>query len=120
MTNKNKKIEKKSALFRGSHEWLVDGGNGGRYLDARTLFFYTAKVNTLAIALEMVGVGSQDAYTAKDEKGNYLDGSKNYKLNLPANPPAKVFWSVVVYDPQTRSELQTVNLFPARITSAMT
>ena len=110
----NRKELRKTALFRGSHEWLVDVGNGGRYLDARTLFFYTAKVNTLAIPLEMVGVGSQYAYTAKDEKGNYLDGSKNYKLNLPANPPAKDFWSVVLYNPQTRSELQTSQPFPSK------
>ena len=28
--------------------------------------------------------------------------------------PAKDFWSVVVYDPQTRSELQTGQPFPSR------
>jgi hypothetical protein len=98
----------------GSHEWLVEGGKGGRYLDARTLFFYAATVNTPAMALKMVGVGSQYAYTAKDKKGNYLDGSKNYKLNLPPNPPAKDFWSVVIYDPQTRSELQTNQPYPSK------
>jgi hypothetical protein len=41
-----------------------------------------------------------------------LDGSKNYKLNIPANPPAKDFWSVILYDPQTRSELQTGQPYP--------
>ena len=98
----------------GSHEWLVNGGKGGRYLDARTLFFYTATVNTPAMALKMVGVGSQYAYTAKDAQGDYLDGSKTYKLTIPADPPAKDFWSVVVYDPQTRSELQTTQPYPSK------
>jgi hypothetical protein len=98
----------------GSYEWLVDGGMGGRFLDARTMFFYVATVNTPAMALEMVGVGSQYAMTAKDKDGNYLDGSKNYKLNIPANAPAKDFWSVVVYDPQTRSELQTSQPYPSK------
>jgi hypothetical protein len=98
----------------GSHEWLVDGGVGGRYLDARTLFFYGATVNTPAMALKMVGAGSQYALAAKDKDGNYLDGSKNYKLNIPTDPPAKDFWSVVVYDPQTRSELQTGQPFPSK------
>lgn len=98
----------------GSHEWLVDGGMGGRYLDARTLFFYCATVNTPAMAMKMVGVGSQYALNSKDKDGNYLDGSKRYKLSIPANVPAKDFWSVVVYDPQTRSELQTSQPFPSK------
>jgi hypothetical protein len=35
-------------------------------------------------------------------------------MNIPANVPAKDFWSVVVYDPQTRSQLQTGQPFPAK------
>ena len=98
----------------GSYEWLRDGGDGGRYQDARTLFFYMATVNTPAMAAKNVGVGSQYAYATTDKNGNYLDGSKNYTLNIPANAPAKDFWSVVVYDPQTRSELQTGQTFPSK------
>ena len=48
-----------------------------------------------------------------DANGDYLDGSKNYKLNLPKNPPAEKFISVVLYDPQTRSQLQTSQPFPS-------
>ncbi len=66
------------------------------------------------MALKMVGVGSQYALASKDKDGNYLDGNKSYKLNIPADPPAKDFWSVVVYDPQTRSELQTGQPFPSK------
>merc|ERR1711920_694714 len=36
------------------------------------------------------------------------------KLNIPKDPPAKNFWSVVLYDPQTRSELQTGQAFPSK------
>jgi hypothetical protein len=35
-------------------------------------------------------------------------------MNVPANAPAKDFWSVVLYDPQTRSELQTGQPFPSK------
>ncbi|MCP4401830.1 MAG: DUF1254 domain-containing protein [bacterium] len=98
----------------GDYQWLREGGNGGRYLDARTLFFYGATVNTPAMAVKMVGKGSQYAYNARDKEGNYLDGGKTYKLNIPANVPAKDFWSVVAYDPQTRSELQTSQEFPSK------
>lgn len=104
----------KTAFVGGSYEWLKNNGAGGRNLDARTLFFYGATVNTPAMVLKMIGKGSQYAYAATDGNGDYLDGSKNYKLNIPANVPAADFWSVVVYDPQTRSELQTGQPFPSK------
>jgi hypothetical protein len=66
------------------------------------------------MVLKMVGVGSQYAVAAADKDGEYLDGSKTYRLNIPADVPAKDFWSVVVYDPQTRSELQTEQPFPSK------
>jgi hypothetical protein len=98
----------------GDYRWLRADGEGGRNMDARTLMYYHATLNTPAMVLKMIGVGSQYASCSTDSDGNYLDGSKNYKLNIPANPPAKDFWSVVVYDPQTRSELQTSQPFPSR------
>lgn len=103
----------KIAFLGGDYRWLRNGGIGGRYLDARTLFFYFATVNTPAMAAKMVGSGSQYAWVERDIKGNYLEGEKNYKLNIPADAPAKDFWSVVVYDPQTRSQLQTGQPFPS-------
>jgi hypothetical protein len=104
----------KVGFIGGNHEWLKDDGAGGRYLDARTLFFYGATVNTPAMVLKMVGLGSQYAMVTQDSKGKVFDGSKTYKLNIPANVPAKDFWSIVVYDPQTRSELQTSKPFPSK------
>ncbi len=104
----------KTPFIGGDYSWLIDGGMGGRNLDARTLYFYGATVNTPAMAAKMVGAGSQYAYADHDKDGNLPDGAKNYKLNIPANPPAKDFWSVVVYDPQTRSQLQTPQPFPSK------
>ncbi len=98
----------------GDYRWLLEDGLGGRNLDARTLFFYSATVNTPAMAKKMIGKGSQYAFNATDRNGNYLDGGKTYKLNIPANVPARDFWSVVVYDPQTRSQLQTGQKFPSK------
>lgn len=98
----------------GDYKWLNSDGKSGRNLDARTLFFYMATVNTPAMVLEIPGVGSNYAIAVKDKDNNYLDGSKNYKLNIPANVPAKDFWSLVIYDPQTRSELQTDQPFPSK------
>jgi hypothetical protein len=55
----------------------------------RRLFFNTTTVNTPARSLLMKGVGSVIRPTAKDEQGDYLDESRTYNLNLPADPPAK-------------------------------
>ncbi|MEA3501675.1 MAG: DUF1254 domain-containing protein, partial [Actinomycetota bacterium] len=98
----------------GDYRWLIDDGAGGRALDARSYFFYVATVNTPAMVLKMIGKGSQYALCAKDENGEFLHGDRGYKLNIPPDVPANDFWSIVVYDPQTRSELQTSQPFPSR------
>jgi hypothetical protein len=73
-----------------------------------------ATVNTPAMTAKMVGKGSQYAISVADRSCKDLDGAKNYRLNIPANVPAQNFWSVVVYDPQTRSELQTLQPYPSK------
>ena len=75
-------------------------------LDARTLFHYEAIVITPAMAIEMVGVGSQYLCVYRDGEDNFLMGEHNYKMHLPAGIPAKHFWSTTVYHPDTRSLLQ--------------
>jgi hypothetical protein len=49
----------------------------------------------------------------RDVSGAFLDGSKDYRLHLPPNVPVKLFWSVVVYDALSRSELQNGERFPS-------
>ena len=93
-----------TAFVGGDDEFLR---GGSRLLNARTMFFYVATMVTPAMVEKKVGVGSQHALAATDSSGDYLDGGKSYSLTLPANVPAKGFWSIVVYDPQTRSMLQT-------------
>jgi len=103
-----------TAFIGGDYQWLRDEGSGGRYLDARTMFFYIATVNTPAMVLKIPGKGSQYALNVTDSNGEFLDGSRSYQLTIPGDVPAKDFWSVVVYDPQTRSELQTGQPFPSK------
>ncbi|AQQ67662.1 hypothetical protein Mag101_08445 [Microbulbifer agarilyticus] len=104
-----------SAFVGGNYQWLRGpNGEGGRNLDARTVFFYQATVNTPAMVLKIPGAGSQYAAAYRDSTGEFFDGGRYYKLTLPKDMPAKDFWSVVVYDPQTRSELQTGQRFPSK------
>jgi hypothetical protein len=104
----------KQGFLGGSYEYLLDDGQGGRNFDARTHFYYFATVNTPAMTMEIVGAGSQYAWGYLDKNGVYLDGGKNYRLNLPKDFPAEKFISIVVYDPQTRSMLQTDQPLPAK------
>jgi hypothetical protein len=103
----------KMGFVGGSYEFLKDEGTGGRNIDARSQYFYFATVNTPAIVWKLIGKGSQYAWGYLDSNGDYLDGSKTYTLNLPKDPPAKKFISIVIYDPQTRSQLQTSQPFPS-------
>jgi hypothetical protein len=76
--------------------------------EARTTFHFTADGITPAMAAQMPeGKGSRYQTTYKDKDGNYLDGSKTYRLNMPPKVPVALFWSVVIYDPWTRCELQS-------------
>jgi hypothetical protein len=95
----------------GSHEFLSQPGV--RNLDARSFFFYYATGVTPAMAMKMVGVGSQYAVAFVDSEGQPFDGSRTYKVHLPPGIPAKDFWSFVIYDNQTRSMLQTDARFPS-------
>lgn len=94
----------------GSYEFLRAGA---RLLDARTQFHYFATVITPAMAHAQVGAGSAYAYTAHDANGDAFDGARTYSLRLPPNPPAKNFWSIDIYDTQTRSLLQTDDPYPS-------
>lgn len=99
-----------SPFVGGSYQFENEGV---RLFDARTFFFFYATGITPAMAAKMVGVGSQYAVAFVDAKGQPLDGSKTYRLHLPPNIPAEDFWSLVLYDNQTRSMLQTDQQFPS-------
>ena len=82
-------------------------------LDARTYYCYMGIGTTPAVTVKMLGAGSQYAFAHLDATSQYLDGGRSYRVHLPPNIPAKAFWSMIVYDPQTRSMLQTEHLFPS-------
>jgi hypothetical protein len=57
--------------------------------------------------MHLTGIGSQYLLATRDSNGDSLDGARSYKLRLPADIPFERFWSVMLYDTQTRSMLQT-------------
>jgi len=76
-------------------------------LDERAAWFYEAVVISKGMLTETPGVGQRYLAAYKDRDGHWLDGGNTYKLHVPANPPARRFWSVTAYDEDTRQMVVT-------------
>jgi hypothetical protein len=74
--------------------------------------FYTATAITPAMCMRLTGVGSQYLIANVGPDGEPFDGAKTYRLRLPKDIPAARFWSLTLYDNQTRSMLQTPQRYP--------
>ncbi|MGE3875452.1 MAG: DUF1254 domain-containing protein [Parvibaculaceae bacterium] len=93
-----------------SYTFLRDGVP---QIDTRNNAYYMAAGNSPAMMEKNVGQGSQYLWTYRDAAGKYLDGAHTYKLHILPDIPAKNFWSVVVYDSLSRSELQGAQPLPS-------
>ena len=100
-------------------EWAFVGGSatwdakGYIDVDNRAAWNYAATGNSPAMVERNVGSGSQYLIATRDATGAFLDGGRNYRFHLPPNVPVKAFWSLVVYDARSRSELQNGEEFPS-------
>ncbi|MBY8974541.1 DUF1254 domain-containing protein [Rhodobacteraceae bacterium NNCM2] len=106
------------ALFETPPPLFEDGmfkplpDTGARTLDSRTAFYYAYTLDSPAMIMRIPEVGSQYLIGFLDAKGDAFDGSKTYKLTLPKGIPARAFWSMTLYDNQTRSMLKTPQKYP--------
>jgi hypothetical protein len=95
-------------------EWLQDS-----YLDVnqRAAYFQIAYSSASAMVMRTLGAGSKYPFTTQDAEGNFLNGSDTYKLHLPPDPPAALFWAVTAYNiadgtmPETPQLLPSINGF---------
>jgi hypothetical protein len=84
-------------------------------LDERADCFYEAVTTTMGMVSRTPGVGQAYLGTYELEKdGSRFDGGKNYRLRVPPDAPAKQFWSVTLYDVDTRSFIVTEKGIPDR------
>ncbi|MEE1865089.1 MULTISPECIES: DUF1254 domain-containing protein [Pseudomonas] len=95
-------------------EWAVLRPENGTFstggytdLQAREKWFFQAMIASPAMFRRAPGAGSLYWLGSRDAQGQYLDGAKAYTLSVPLPLPAKLFWSVTVYDSQTRSQIET-------------
>src|SRR6188472_3124632 len=96
--------------YRSDARWdfalQLDADDPGGYwnlLDERASWFYEAYGAGASMAPKRPGPSSAYLGTYKDKVGEWLDGGTSYRLRVPPNPPIKLFWSVTVYDVDTRA-----------------
>ena len=76
-------------------------------VDAREKWFFQAIGASPAMFRRAAGAGSLYWLGLRDADGTYLDGARTYRLAVPQPVPGKLFWSITVYDAETRSEIRT-------------
>jgi hypothetical protein len=72
-------------------------------LDERASWFYEAVGAGPDMAPKRPGPSSAYLSAYKDKAGKWLDGGTSYRLRVPSDPPIQLFWSVTVYDVDTRA-----------------
>lgn len=82
-------------------------------LEQRTGFFTSAYSDAPGMVVSIVGTGAKYPATLRDSAGRPLDGGMTYTLHLPADIPARLFWSVAVYNALTASGLDNGQPFPS-------
>jgi hypothetical protein len=80
-----------------------DPGGFWNLLDERASWFYEAVGAGPGMAPKHPGPSSAYLGAYKDKAGKWLDGGTSYRLRVPPNPPVKLFWSVTIYDVDTRA-----------------
>jgi hypothetical protein len=100
----------KDVKYRPGAHWdfalQLDADDPGAFwnlLDERASWFYEAVGAGPAMASKRPGPSSAYLGAYKDKAGQWLDGGKSYRLHVPPDPPIKLFWSVTLYDVDTRA-----------------
>ena len=109
----------RNLLFVGGYEFLdpppqitEDGvvladSDGARKINSRIAFMYPATGISPAMCMHLTGIGSQYLIAVATQTASTSTGRKATSCTFPPDIPFERFWSVILYDNQTRSMLQT-------------
>jgi hypothetical protein len=91
-------------------EWLQDS-----YLDVnqRATYFQVAYSSAPAMVMRTLNAGSKYPVALRDADGNFLNGTNIYKLHLPPDPPAALFWAVTAYNITDGTMVEAPQLMPS-------
>ena len=82
-------------------------------VDQRAAFFQIAYSSAPAMVMHTTGAGSKYPNAVRDKDGNFLNGSNTYKLRLPPDIPAGLFWAVTAYNITDGTMPETAQLLPS-------
>jgi hypothetical protein len=82
-------------------------------LDARIWFFTNYYSISPGMVSKVPGKGAAYLIAFTDGEGSPLSGGSSYRLNLPPNIPAAIFWSVTLYEAANASGLANGQPFPS-------
>jgi hypothetical protein len=99
-----------NAFPGGSADFL---GKTASQVDYSIGFFTYAYSTSPGMAANIQNVGAKYPNAFRDANGDFLFGGNNYKLSLPKDIPAALFWSLTLYDPITGSGLDNGQPFPS-------
>jgi hypothetical protein len=83
-------------------EWR-DRRTGHTDPDAKAHMFVNHYSISTAMISHEAGKGAKYANAYKDSDGDYLMGENTYRIELPADPPANILWSMTIYDAESAS-----------------
>jgi len=75
-------------------------------IDLRSKYAFEAIGTSRSMVVAVPGQGSQYIGAYQDAGGDWLNGEDSYRIHLPKDVPANMFWSLTVYDNETRSMIQ--------------
>ncbi|MBL9126593.1 MAG: DUF1254 domain-containing protein, partial [Verrucomicrobiales bacterium] len=79
---------------------------GYEQLDERAAYTWEAVWTSAGMVTRTPGVGQAYLGVHRDRQGEPFDGGRSYRLRVPPNPPAAQFWSVTIYDLETRRPVE--------------
>lgn len=91
-------------------DWMQES-----YLDVnqRAGYFQVAYSSAPAMVMRSLDAGSKYPVALRDADGDLLSGSNSYKLHIPKDPPAALFWAVTAYHITDGTMIAAPQLLPS-------
>ncbi|MFI9786356.1 DUF1214 domain-containing protein [Kitasatospora sp. NPDC051984] len=86
-------------------EEFRDRATGHTDVNAKAHMFVNHYSMSTGMITSVVGSGAKYAGAYRDHDGDLLTGEHTYRIDLPADPPARLFWSLTLYDAETAAQI---------------
>ncbi|TCA18533.1 DUF1254 domain-containing protein [Rhizobium leguminosarum bv. viciae] len=95
--------------FAGSPELVKSAQAGYDEPEAYPVDLRGVAYSYAFVGLKRMGTGQFYLISIKDKAGHDFDGSKTYRLTVPADVPVKQYWSLTAYDRDTHALIRNMD-----------